>query len=228
MPSERIWPWTGAALVALAVVLVVALPRPEVVPPQFRVTFPEEPTSLPGGSLALGGGGEGDLAIEVPGENLTRVVLTLLVQDDLPASEPDRFEVEVRGPDGSTRLGVASATPGPVADGQVPPRYSAPGRILELVAVWSQPPREGFVDGHPGDSVQSVAERVASERATAPAPQWTMHARLLAAGPCPGPDLDAPRAAACRQASPTGADDGNPLVVTGVRAYHFHAVVAPN
>lgn len=222
---EAIWPWTGAVLVVAAVVLVVALPRPEVLPPQFRVTYPEEPTTLPGGTLQLKDGGEGDLPIDVAGANLTRLVVTVQVQDDLPASDPDRFELDVRGPDQASHAHVASATPAPETDGQTPPGYRAPGRVVELVAVWAQPPREGFVDGAKGETPGMVGARVASQHAAPPATQWSLHVLLASAGACPGPTLDAPRAAACHRDSPTGVDAGNPVVVTSVRAYHYHAVV---
>jgi hypothetical protein len=221
-----VWPALGALLVIIALALVVVLPKPDVPVPQARVAYEEQVTDLPGTTVAVNAGQEADIPIEVRVANLTRLVVTLRVQDDHPASEPDRFEVEVHGPDGIGRALASSATPGPQPNGKTPPGYTAGVRTIELAAAWRPMPREAFMDLQPGESLGMLAQRVALNQSRAPATPWTVHVKLVSAGGCPDAALDPPRAALCRPDLPMGTDPGNPIVLQGAKAYSYRALVA--
>ncbi len=226
----------GAVLVALAVVLVPYLPEQEYSTPQFRITFPETFTDGATQSHEFTADNETFLFdFEVTEGNLSSILVAYTFIDDAPASNPDRFRIELVAPNG-TVVGHATtaATAVPRLDGSTPPRYIAESvSLVSATLVFERPVEALVAAASRAETPQQALQRVAPQFASDGTGKWSVRVTLVEAGDCPGPDLDLPRSVACREENtepgnhPVNSDAGNAFHISLWRTVHYHAALAP-
>jgi hypothetical protein len=213
----------GVLLLLGCVVLLQVLPNKEYALPQFAVTFPETQVNntRPGEDFL-----ENDEArrvheftYDLPANVFSVTLVVHFADEDLPASEPDQFRIELYDPAGNpvgARFDLFNAPP--VFNGSNPldPRFE-PGAVVG--------PRITVPIGvHPEDQiVQGLSHREVAEQVLARLePQhrvhsegtWTVRVTLINAADCPSPqdaDADRQQVVFCRaQPQPNdGQDLGN-------------------
>ena len=214
----------GLVLLLLCVFLLQSLPNKEYALPQFSVTFPEaqlENPSQPFDFTEDEAGRNHEFQYEFP-DNVHSITLVMFFADeDMPASLPDQFRIELFDPSGTPvgpRTDVFNAPPR-YNDTATPPEYM-PGAITT--------PRLSIPIGiHPEDQiVQGLSHREVAEQVRARlAPQhhlptaglWTIRVTLVGAGDCPpSPAVpDTQQFVACRSDPPgnDGQDRGNRFTI---------------
>jgi hypothetical protein len=259
-PRKRGWADAAVGLVGLMLLvasgwLAIALPVHEQVPPQYKVSYLPIASDLPSQKAMFleGTARTHEFAYEIPEDNVYQVKLSLSVRDDRPASRPDRFIVELFGPDGE-RVGAAYPvqTPETVLQNapQVPPQVppTVPEGSPAYVTPSGRSPTVTFAVGvKPDDAIvedlNRTPEQIAQdlERAAHLPTQgtWRVKVTLNEAGDCATPPTPPTQEQALRyslclqEASPgadgppqdAGRDPGNELTV-GVFTYTRFAVAA--
>ncbi|MEA3190349.1 MAG: hypothetical protein QOD77_931 [Thermoplasmata archaeon] len=231
----------GALLLAGCVALVLLLPVPDEVPSQFRVTFTDHTEDLVGQTQALddlsNAESHKDFFFEVPHDNVFAVRLQLNFTDDIVASEPDRFKVEVYDAVGDFLPGTLYMSNLPAqADLENPGQYISQEKTADWVLSTERPkPADLIAVGGPATTEADVVAKLSADMGVPTAGKWRVRVDLVATGDCPLPAADSTpdelqRAAACRQevggeADPARHDVGNSFTV-GVFSYTRFEVTA--
>lgn len=180
----------GLILLIATIGLAWYLPDRTYLNPQFRLSFPE--TIIPDQHSSLHGFTEGegayDFTIDFVDGNVKAVTLQVGFADDLPYSTPDRFEVELLGPDGVSYYKDAFENPPPR---EAPNATAEPTveTIDELITIQVAPtPTEQIVGGlSHRETPEQVLARLEPEYRVDNAGTWTVRVTLLFAGDCPTP-----------------------------------------
>ncbi len=234
----------GAILLVVAVILTFTLPEEDVVTPQFRVSFQEHQGEQFGTQSSSGPvpeGGSVDFVYDIPEDNVFRIAFTVAFEDDEPASDPDRFTVQLLDPNGNVAGPDAVLT-------LKPPRQEKPEDIpadptpdqrfvserMEFVVQVDvvERPKDTLVPAdHPQESVDEAADRLLPSYHFPTAGAWTVRLSLDQAGDCPQPDGNPDtniRVQECmRQTGPSGQDLGNSVTVTKLDTFYYTAAIEP-
>lgn len=183
----------GVLVLLSAVVLGAILPVVEVLPNQFRVSFVEEQTPLPGQTAFIDrttAPPEAAFDLEVPVDRVTEVRIVFNLSDDIPSSEPDSFSVKLFSPDNNqvdTTFEVT--TPRGEAVGAVG------GAATEYQATSALVARTITVNARPQDNVtetfdltldeKAIAERILANERRPTTGTWRLLIRLTSIGDCP-------------------------------------------
>jgi hypothetical protein len=213
----------GALLLLSCVVLVQVLPDKEYALPQFRISFPAtlDETTYPPQPVQFLESPESSrvqvFSFELP-DNVPSITLVTFFQDDVAASLPDQFRVELYDPRGNPvgpRDDLINSSPrlntsDPLGLGLA---YDAGSSNLRLNRAPGSLPTEQIVAGltHRETAEQALA-RLEPQHRLPTAGTWTVRVSLLQAGDCPqptGPDPNPQRTALCFQERDDGVDVGN-------------------
>lgn len=199
------------ALILLASLIVPAVPgllwQPTVLPPQYKVSFGDVRTDLPARSQYIDAPGSGANAsfrfeYEVPEDNVHTVTLFLHFQDDLNASDFDKFRIEVKDPFGSTFAAEFMQSDPPGVNATDPTRYDSPQERATFVYALRPKPQDTIVDGNLNSTEESTAaEQEALNRLNTKG-TWVVTVTAVETRGCPTPGSGADllaRAAACRR-----------------------------
>jgi hypothetical protein len=232
----------GVLLLVAAFALAEVLPDKTYLNPQFRLTFEltdvETERSQFGTLLedAAGGPTEMEFLYEVTDDNVASVSLIVGFTDDVSFSLPDRFEVTLTAPNGTTftnKLVVENKPP----KGPASPLEGGTFETIELTGQFSTtvPPSEGIVTGlSPTETPEQVLARLAPQHFVATKGTWVVRVTLIAAGDCPEPGQETynTQSRDCRfgppagsagdaSASPDGQDPGNEVILSTFKYTYF-------
>jgi hypothetical protein len=215
----------GALLLGLAVAFTVVLPDREYATPQFRVTFPSTPVDSPTQSFEFTEGGENVHTFSYPlPDNVASVNINAEFRDDITASLPDHFRIELFDPAGnpaSQRFDLANQHPvNPDPANLTQPQTQATAELAKknwVVPLGAQP-QEQIVPGITHlETREQVLARLLPQVTLPTAGTWTVRVTLVAANDCPAPSPDSTdfqRMAICRSEAPDGQDPGNRFALT--------------
>lgn len=213
----------GALLLLACIGLVQVLPNKQYALPQFSVTFPEMTTNSSSSRFDFLDNDEAsrihDFTFDLPG-NVHSITIVAFFEDDLAASLPDRFRMELFDPSGSPfgpRYDLVNANPLYVQNASNPtqtPHYEA-GAIVggRYVIPVGLHPEDQIVQGLSHREVaEQVKARLEPQHRIASQGTWTVRITLLGADDCPEPgtpDVLPQQVFFCRIAAPNGQDPGN-------------------
>ncbi len=184
----------GILVLLGAVVLGAVLPDVEVLPNQFRVSFVEEQTPIPGQTSYIGrttARSEVLLDLDVPVDRVTEIRFVFNLSDDLPSSEPDSFAVKLFPPGGTDAVDdpFVITTPRGEAVG------STGGAATEYQPTSTLVSRTISVNARPQDNVtetfdltldeNAIAERILANERRPTTGTWRLLVRLSTYGDCP-------------------------------------------
>ncbi|MFO1532329.1 MAG: hypothetical protein ABR562_01300, partial [Thermoplasmatota archaeon] len=236
----------GLLLVAGAAALAVTLPKHDVLPPQFKVSFVEDtvdmrPSQTRNFTTANDTSARQDFLYEVPDDDITQFDINVYFTDDLPASDPDRFSVQLYDPDGNPQGGgitvMENAPPVRNATATNPPtQYDAQQKSLRLQIPLKAKPEDTVVEGDANATVDSIATGQEAMNRFTTHGTWKLHVALLKPGGCPTPSTtsaspdDVVRGAACleenRARGKDSKDDLGNAFTVGSFSYRRFAVLA--
>lgn len=215
----------GSLLLVLAIVLVAVLPDKEYASPQFRVTFTDALVEVPTQSHTFLEAPEAervrDFLYDLP-DDVQSIHLIAEFTDDVVASVPDQFFIELFDPEGnpvSTKYSLANE---PARDATDPADPNTVGRFDAKLAQGDYVipvvphPSEEIVTGAPRETEGQVLQRLEERYHIPSAGTWRVHVTLVAAGDCPapGPTESLTQVAVCRsQTNGSGTDGGNRLAL---------------
>jgi len=222
----------GAILLLACIVLVVMLPHKDYAMPQFRLRFNDTTDDTTYGTqefdfrTTAGGARQHDFTYQLP-DDTQAVTVVVEFTDDVPASLPDHFTVEMTDPNGNP-VGVKYdiVNDPPTHDANPQDWLTNPGLATAWNATLAQQRYPFALADHPQEKVvPGLSHTEVKEQALARlAPQYRLHTagtytvrvKLVEALGCPqpAPDTDANQVAACRNEQPNGEDTGNLLRVT--------------
>jgi hypothetical protein len=236
----------GAILIVLSVFLATALPVPDVVLPQFQISYQNlVGPDLPEQSFAftLAGGNDGrihNFIYNVTDDNVYEIRVAVHFTDDVPASQPDVFTLTLFGPNGDLKGGPVQAK------NQLGVRDNATYVPVPFVQTFSfdlqgHPP-DAIVQGSADDTKDTVAARAETKAHVNTQGAWRVEVNLIQAGGCVPPTNhvppatdDGPRYAACqaeaRPSNPQGGsgveDPGNSFTVGSFSYSRFTVSAEP-
>ncbi len=219
----------GILLLVATIGLVQVLPEDEVILPQFTLFFVHQEggsrnsttdivfTEAPPNNVKT-------YAFEVP-DNAFELVVRMSFTDDIAASLPDRFRIEILDPTGDVRGGEALATSAPPTTLPPPDQFTyvaTPTTVVHRISIAVVPPDE-IVPGTSADETQGeVLDRIAPDHVVESAGTWTARITLIEAGDCPSADQsDQNRVLACRLDAQDGEDHGNAVTLEAFLVSYF-------
>lgn len=214
----------GVLLLVLAVVFVVILPDKEYATPQYRVTFPSTQTDSPTQKFDFveGSANVHAFTYELP-DNVASVNIFAEFRDNVTASLPDQFRIELFDPAGNPAsvkfdlLNPQPVSPDP-ANSTLPPQAIAALAQKNWVVPLGAQPQEQIASGLTHlETREQVLARLTPQFHLSTAGVWTVRVTLVSANDCPTPSPDSTdfqRMAICRSESPDGSDRGNPFSLT--------------
>ena len=245
-PSRRRWADLAAGLIGLmllvaAVALTVSLPVQTVLPPQYEVSFPEAQVDLLDQTLRFGLQNDTDQRKEflfnVTHDNVVQIIISLWFYDDLEASDPDVFRIDLYDPGGNfIPSSIRLENPVPQPNATTPGSFDA-GLASGTYSFGLTPkPEDAVVEGELNSTEESVEADQSNLHHFGTKGTWRLKVFLAKAGNCPTPSPsspkpdDAARGAACLQAnsaqgSNAAKDAGNELTV-GSFSYRYFTVDA--
>lgn len=231
----------GLALLVASVVLAVTLPKEDILAPQFLVTFQEDRVDFlesPSHHFDTTEAGKRNyFDFPVPHDNVMQIQVNVHFEDDLPASDPDRFQVELYDPDGN-RYGAPQlvANPMPQPNATTPGQYDAARATATLTYSFMAKPDDTVVEGDLNATEADIAREHDRLHRFNTNGTWRLYVVLVDAGGCPDPTLtninpdDALRRTACLQANseagPDAARDAGNLFTVGSFSYVHFTVLA--
>lgn len=203
----------GLLLLLSTIFLANALPKHEVAPPVYAVTFKTTLHEMPAQSFDFARDGNTgkerhDFLFEIPDDNVVEILMTVSFTDDVPASKPDQFHLEAYDPEFFPLGAGMSLRNAPSTAGATPGEYVAVPFVKQLS--WpgkGRVPEDTTVSGE-ADAAVVLAQVVAASHIETKG-TWKVNA-VFTGGNCitaqeAGGDPDATaRMAACQ------ADTGSP------------------
>ena len=213
----------GFVLLVVTAALVVVLPVKEYATPQFRVTFVDAPieTGTQKFDFQEGTANVHEFTYALP-DNVASVHILAEFTDNVTASLPDQFRVELFDPAGNpVSVKFDLVNPEPLMPDPADPTGQTPDQAIprlakgDWVVATGVHPQEQIVPGLTHDEVrEQVLARLTPQFHLSTAGNWTVRVTLVNAGDCPTPSPDSTdfqRIAICRGESADGSDDSNPF-----------------
>lgn len=219
----------GVVLLIVSAYLAVALPEEEVLPPQFKVDFPESTGHIDPNPKEVEFNRTRyihDFFFNVTEDNVFSIELSVHFADGLAASDPDTFTVELYDPN-QNPMGppeILTNDP-PVRNATNPSRYDPLLKTATIRYPVGSLPEATVVEADLNATEESVT--AAQERLNHFSTKglWKVHVALTLFGDCPsavagGPSSDTTvRAAACVQANGGNTKDPGNLFTVGSFSY---------
>jgi hypothetical protein len=227
----------GVLLILASVVMANTMWERDVPPTQFLVKFPATQVDLPAQVRDVRENADETFEFFVEHDNVHQITVNVHFQDDLVASDPDRFSVTLYTPNNDT-LGADVLVVNDLAlRNATDPSKFTPLRKNATFTVHIVPkPDERVVTGNDTDAPSAVAEREGALVHIQTRGTWTLRVNLFHAGDCPAPAVNPPnpdlllRASACSKENADAgrqdvrADPGNEFTVGSFSYSHFTAV----
>lgn len=223
--AERVSAISGAILLVLSLALVYALPVTETLPPLYRVSFGSETGDIPGGTIHSANPPEEsriqELYFDMPVDNVFEVTVHYRFTDDVAASMPDQFILQLFKPG---RDSLESIPPLHVVSNRLATEDpDQPGTFVPVEVnntyTWSlEAPASDYVHAPPTEeNVSAIEADVLAKRSRATAGQWMLKVTFQPGG-CPdaleaiqsGSDVEVRRAVACAGEASDPATPGPP------------------
>jgi len=238
-PPKPRGPWVdtatgvlGALLLLVASLMVVGLPERDIILPQYEVSTTQNSFNYTSVAHEFMEGSETgrryEFPFEVPVDNVVAIKINIGFTDDIASSDPDRFFIELRDPEGQIveKQEILSNEIGQ-ADRNNTGNYLAKPVVGEYNFPVSSLPQDQIVTGlNETESETQVYSRLMAGLTRPTAGIWTVRITLDNAGDCPLP-TDPQRGLACRVESSSGQDTGNTLAVELFRYTYFDLKVSP-
>jgi hypothetical protein len=236
-PPKRQWKEVvigvlGILLIASTVVLAVRLPEETILPPQYQVTFPVADVDLPSQTNYFDLSEQGrrhDFLFNITHDNVVGIRINVHFQDDISASDPDRFNLELFDPNGNPLGNNVIMNPVPQQNGTT---YVAVQVAQTYTYGLRQKPDEVVVEADLNSTPELVRLEQARLNHFSTKGTWRLAVTLISAGGCPLPSVANPnpddvlRGSVCRQQTTgpgmeSGRDPGNALTVGYFSYTHF-------
>lgn len=216
----------GALLLLGTILMAVALPVRDVLPPQFKVSYVDvqDPRSSLNFTFSNTESSRvHDFLYEARSDNVYRIDVTITFKDDKAASDPDRFQVQLYDPGGNqVGIDVPAANVDGTQDPAFPLQYRAESYGAPLTFSPALKPQDAIVQAAPTISAKQLETQLEAKSHIDTKGVWKLRVTLLQAGGCPVPapgsapsGEELARATACQQETQAtnGKDPGNDFTV---------------